>query len=123
VKLEEGVAVAEEMSAVEQLELVKHMQTYWADNSVSVTVYYKEDELPAIKKWLLENYNDSLKTVSFLLHQKHGFDQAPYEEISEQQYEKNMQQFIGFPFQQKMEDYKPHTMEGAECASGHCPVR
>jgi hypothetical protein len=46
--------------------------------------YYKKEELPEIKQWLKENYKDSVKSVSFLLHSEHGFKQAPYEEITKE---------------------------------------
>ena len=54
--------------------------------SVSVTVYYRKHELPVIKEWLLKNYNNSVKTVSFLLHNDHGFIQAPMEQITKEEY-------------------------------------
>lgn len=83
----DNVIVAKNMSAIKQLELVKQLQTVWADNSVSCTIYFKKDELEDIKKWLKENYNDHVKAISFLLHQDHGFEQAPYEEITKEKYE------------------------------------
>lgn len=80
-------APSKDLTAIQQLEYVKKLQTEWSDNSVSCTVYYKKDDLPSIKEWLLANYNDSIKSVSFLLHSDHGFDQAPYEEISKSVYD------------------------------------
>ena len=114
--------VAKEMSAIKQLELVKEMQKEWADNSVSVTVYYKKEELPEIKKWLEENYNNNLKTVSFLLHNEHGFKQAPYEEITEEQYnkiKKNVKEITMFNKDTSVVELN----DGLECISGACPVR
>jgi len=87
-KFPKHTLVAEDCSAVDQLELVKDLQKNWSDNSVSCTVYYKKDELPKIKKWLGKNYNDNIKSVSFLLHNDHGFAQAPLEEISKEEYNK-----------------------------------
>ncbi|MBI5414941.1 hypothetical protein HZA38_05525 [Candidatus Peregrinibacteria bacterium] len=124
IQVEDGVIVAAEMTAIKQLDLVKHLQSYWADNSVSVTVYYKIEELPEIKKWMKANYNTGLKTVSFLLHQKHGFEQMPYEEISAEQFEKEIKKFKGFPFQKDMKELRTRTFaESVECEGGHCPVR
>ncbi len=124
VELEKGITIAEEMTAIKQMELHKHIQTHWADNNVSVTVYYRPEELPAIKKWLKENYNDGVKTISFLLHQEHGFEQAPYEEISKEKYGEEMKKFTGFDFQQKELEVKSRTLaESVECEGGHCPVR
>ncbi len=70
------------------LELVKQIQTLWADNSISVTVYYSDQDLEQIKAWLQENYSTSIKAVSFLRKNDHGFDQAPYEQITVEEYEK-----------------------------------
>ena len=115
----EGTTLAKDMTAIAQLELVKKMQTVWADNSVSVTVYYKPEELKDIKAWLKENYENSLKTVSFLLHSQHGFKQAPYEEITEKEY---------LSMSSKVKEIKSDissdsTLEGVECAGGACPIR
>ena len=84
----ENAVVASEVGAIKQLELLKKMMTVWADNSVSVTIYYKEEELESIKKWMEENYKDNIKSVSFLLYKEHGFEQAPYVEITEEEYKK-----------------------------------
>lgn len=81
-----GAKLAKEMSAIDQLKAIKMMQEHWSDNSVSCTVYYKREELPAIREYLSKNYSDNHKTLSFLLHSDHGFAQAPYEEISEATY-------------------------------------
>jgi len=92
------------------------------------TVYYKKEELPDIKRWLAENYENNVKTCSFLLHNEHGFDQAPLEEISEQVYAQMVattQQFsLGAPAavvqQQQEED---EDIQEIDCPGGVCPVR
>ena len=111
---------AKDMSAVDQLEVVKKLQTEWSDNSVSVTIYYRKNELKDIKKWLSSNYNQNLKTVSFLLHSDHGFDQAPYEEINAMAYlsRRSMCKPI-HTVDVKEDDIK----ESLECASGVCPIK
>lgn len=115
----EGTTLAENVTAIDQLEAVKRLQTEWSDNAVSCTVYYKPEELPAIREYLKDNYNKNFKTVSFLLHSEHGFVQAPLEAINKEQYE----------------EMKAATMpitsfdavlaldESAECAGGACPIR
>jgi ribonucleoside-triphosphate reductase (thioredoxin) len=70
----------------EQLELAANLQYYWADNSVSVTVTVKEEEKSQIKT-ALEYYETRLKSVSFLPLTDHKYAQAPYEEITKEQYE------------------------------------
>ena len=76
-----------EISMWEQLEIAAQYQHYWADNSVSVTVTFKPDEAPQIKD-ALEMYETRLKAVSFLKYEETGYEQAPYEPITEEQYEK-----------------------------------
>lgn len=112
--------IASQMTAIQQLDLVKEMQKNWADNAVSVTVYYKKDEIPSIKKWLDENYNDNIKTVSFLLHNEHGFKQAPYEEITEDQYNK-LRKGIKEITMLKQDTFILDI--GSDCDSGSCPIR
>ena len=88
-KFPKHTTVADDMTAIDQLETVKGLQKTWSDNAVSVTVYYTLEELPEIQKWLSENYNENLKTVSFLLKADSGFgSQMPLEAITEEKYKK-----------------------------------
>lgn len=82
----DGTVLAKDMTAIQQLKTVKEIQQNWSDNSVSCTVYYRKEELPEIKKYLARNYSDNHKSLSFLLHSDHGFLQAPYTEITQDEY-------------------------------------
>lgn len=121
----EGTVVAKDLTAIAQLEWVKYIQTHWSDNAVSVTVYYKKEELPAIKLWLKENYNNFIKSVSFLLHSDHGFVQAPLEEITKEQYDemvkacKNIENYGEIC---QTEGDEKFVADG-ECVSGACPLK
>ena len=75
-----------EISMWEQLEIAAQYQYYWADNSVSITVTFKEEEAYEIKD-ALEMYEARLKAVSFLKYQETGYKQAPYEPITKKEYE------------------------------------
>jgi ribonucleoside-diphosphate reductase alpha chain/ribonucleoside-triphosphate reductase len=110
---------AGDITAVQQLEAVKRLQTEWSDNSVSCTVYYRKEELPEIKEWLSKNYNDSCKTLSFLLHSDHGFAQAPYEEITKEKYEELAAKVKPITSIEISES----EMELEECESGSCPIK
>jgi len=119
-KFPENTIVSNDMSAIDQLNLVKKLQEEWSDNSVSVTVYYHPEELEEIKTWLKTNYNNNLKTVSFLLHSNHGFDQAPLEEITRQEYEDMIQSTKPITNCEVNEE----DIKGSfECATGLCPVK
>ena len=107
---------------IEQLELVKKLQTIWSDNSVSVTAYYDENDLDQVKEWLKDNYNDCVKSASFLLRSKHGFVQAPLEKIDQKTYEK-MRKRIKPVEQIKEIDVGSELLKDVECEGGACPVR
>jgi len=117
----EGSVLAEDMTAIAQLEWVKKMQTEWADNAVSVTVYYRKEELTEIKDWLKDNYDNSVKSVSFLLHSEHNFPLPPYEEIEETTYQSMLKKIdLSVPLVQKAIDF---TVDFDDCASGACPIK
>lgn len=74
-----------DVSMWEQLENAAAYQKYWADNQVSITITFKEKEAKDIKV-ALEIFEDKLKGVAFLPLNEHGYEQAPYEEITQEQY-------------------------------------
>jgi len=69
----------------EQLENAALYQNYWSDNQVSITVSFHKDEVDDLKR-ALKYYDHRLKAASFLPLKDHGYKQAPYEEITEDQY-------------------------------------
>lgn len=107
-------------SAVSQMEFVKFIQTMWSDNSVSVTIYYKQEELEEIKQWLDKNYKDGVKSISFLLYHGHGFDQAPYETISEERYNELIAKVRPIT---SVEVKDSDLTEDFECSTGSCPIK
>lgn len=115
-----GTVLANHMSAIDQLEIVKRAQSEWSDNGVSCTVYYHKEELPVIKEYLAKNYNKTFKALSFLLHDEHGFDQAPYEEITEEEYNKMVKNTTLITDILEADDF---TGDASDCESGACPIR
>jgi hypothetical protein len=61
----EGTKLAKDMTAIDQLEEIKKLQTIWSDNSVSCTVYYRKEELPEIRAYLKKHYKGGFKSLSF----------------------------------------------------------
>lgn len=114
----EGAILAKDLSYKEQLDYVRFIQKAWSDNGVSCTVYYKKEELEDIKAYLKKHWNKEMKTVSFLLHNEHGFDQPPFEEITKEEYDKLVSntKLITSCDTELMFD-------GSDCESGVCPVR
>jgi ribonucleoside-triphosphate reductase len=119
-KVPAGTILAKDLTAVNQLEVIKRLQTEWSDNAVSCTVYYKKEELNEIKEWLKLNYNNSIKAVSFLLHKDHGFLQAPYEEITEKQYNEYSSKVTPITSGNINEN---DMLDSFECVGGVCPIK
>ena len=120
VEAPQGAPVVDEgWDTWKQLDVLKMAQKYWADQSVSVTVYYKKEEIPQIKSWLADNLK-YLKTVSFLLETGHGFKLAPKEAITAAQYAALSRKIKPL----NLDDIPEGDMvEGMECDGGQCPVR
>jgi len=117
----EGTVLAKDMSAIQQLETIKELQTNWSDNAVSVTIYYRLEELDEIKEWLNKNYNNNIKSCSFLLHNEHGFKQAPFEEITKEKYEELIKKVIPIT-SGKINNMKDNELS-SDCVGGACPIR
>lgn len=84
----EGIRTTKDVSMWEQLALAAFMQKYWADNQVSATITFTKAEEDMLKA-ALNFYQYQLKGVSFLPKLESGaFAQMPYEEITEEQYNK-----------------------------------
>jgi len=115
----EGTKFGTDMSAIDQLEVIKRLQLEWSDNSVSVTIYYRKEELEAIRWWLHDNYFNT-KSVSFLLHSDHGFDQAPMEEITKEEYEMLK---AGVKPITSIDSISLDEVDIDNCDTGACPVR
>jgi len=120
-KYSADVLSAEDVDVIDQLETVKFMQTNWSDNSVSVTAYYKKEDIERVKDYLKENFKDNFKSLSFLLYSGHGFVQAPYEPITKEQYEYLNSKVIPITSVEIEED--EISEELGACGIGGCPIK
>jgi ribonucleoside-triphosphate reductase len=102
-----------------QLDVLKLAQTHWSDQAVSVSVYYKREEISQIKAWLADNLKN-LKTISFMLQQDHGFKQAPKEPISKEQFEILSSKIKSIDTDGIGEGAE---LQGTECQNGMCPIK
>ena len=76
----------DDVSIWEQFANAADLQRHWADNQVSITVTFRKNEADDIGT-CLEVYEDQLKSVSLLPLTDHGYTQAPYIKITQEQYE------------------------------------
>ena len=87
IKSPDGAVVASEMGAMEQLELWEIYQDYWCEHKPSMTCYYRDDEFLEVGQWLYNKF-DKISGISFLPYSEHTYQQAPYEPVDLETYEK-----------------------------------
>jgi adenosylcobalamin-dependent ribonucleoside-triphosphate reductase len=93
VKSENFVKSKNDVTIWEQMALHADIQYYWSDNNVSQTVTFRKEEAHSLKD-VLESYEDKIKAISFLPLSDHQYEQAPYEEITEEEYTRRKSEII-----------------------------
>jgi len=124
IKSPQGATLANEQTAIEQLENWLTYQTWWSEHSVSVTIYVKEHEWLEVGDWVFKNF-DNVTGISFLPYSEHTYAQAPYSPCTEQEYIKAVHAFPEVNFN-LLDNYEiEDTTEGAQtlaCAAGGCEI-
>lgn len=80
-----GARVGKDVSALEHLEIWKVYKKHWTEHNPSITVEVREHEWIDVAAWLYKNWDD-VGGLAFLPHQEHVYEQAPYQEITESEY-------------------------------------
>jgi adenosylcobalamin-dependent ribonucleoside-triphosphate reductase len=119
----DGTTIAKDMSAIEQLEVVKELQTNWSDNNISVTVYINKEDAPVLKEYLLKNYRDGFKTCSFNLIYGGVHLQMPYEEITKERYEDMISKCRVLDEMHLGDSTTLEVDIDTECDNGVCPIK
>lgn len=74
-------------SAIEQCNLWLIYNDFWCEHKPSVSIYVKEDEWLEVGAWVYKNF-DKVSGMSFFPSSEHIYQQAPYQEITKEEYEK-----------------------------------
>jgi len=101
-------------SAIKQLEWYLKVQKNWSTHNVSNTVYVKNDEWIKIGAWVYDHFNE-IVGISFLPLDDHRYELAPYQEISEKEYDELMEKFPKIDFS-KLVEYENNTGDKTEAA-------
>lgn len=85
VKSPEGSVKREDLSALDHLNDWLTMQRHWCEHKPSVTINVREEEWNELGD---EVYNvfDEMTGVAFLPYSEHTYQQAPYQDITEEEY-------------------------------------
>ncbi len=87
VKAPEDAVVTSDLTAIEQLETWLAYQRHWCEHKPSVTINVRKDEWFEVGAFVYEHF-DEMSGVSFLPYDDHIYQQAPYQEVSESEYER-----------------------------------
>lgn len=90
IKSPDGAVTRDKMNAIASLELWKLLQDEWCEHKPSATINVKEEEWMDVGSWVYRNF-DTLSGVSFLPYDGGSYRQAPYQEITEEEYAKWLQ--------------------------------
>lgn len=84
-KSPDGAITRNDRTAIEQLELWLMYQQHYTEHKPSVTITVRDEEWLDVGAWVYRHF-DEVSGVSFLPHSDHSYQQAPYQECSEQEY-------------------------------------
>ena len=85
IKAPEGAIVRNDLTAIEHLNIWLVYQRAWCEHKPSITVSVKEDEWMEVGAWVYKNF-DEVSGISFLPMSDHSYKQAPYQEVTEEEY-------------------------------------
>lgn len=109
-------------SAIDHLNLWKVYQDHWCDHKPSVTVTYKDSEFLEIGAWLWKHFNH-VSGISFLPKDDHVYQQAPYEEITKEEYTAMTKAMPVADWSTFVENTDGTTAsQELACTAGHCEI-
>lgn len=122
-KVAPGALLREDLDAIKHLRLWLLYQRHYCEHKPSVTISVREEEWPKVGAWVWDNF-DEITGVSFLPMDGGTYKQAPYESITEAEYEKLM---AAMPAGINWEAFKEgqDNVEGAQmlaCTAGVCEI-
>lgn len=123
VKAPEGAILRDDLDAITHLRLWLLYQKHYCEHKPSVTISVKEHEWPAVGAWVWEHF-DEITGVSFLPMDGGTYKQAPYEEITMEQWEQ-LKQITPATIDWEAFIEVTDNVEGAQtlsCTAGGCEI-
>ncbi len=114
-----------DISAIEQLETYKMFMRNYTDHNTSITVTVRDNEWAGVIDWVYENWDDFVG-ISFLPLYDAKYPLAPYEAITEEEYNKLNKQFGKITPELIAKYEKQYNLDddlGSDCENGVCPIR
>ena len=116
-----------DMSAIDQLELWLIYQRDFCSHKPSITVSVSDEEWPEVGAWVYKHF-DEMSGVSFLPKFEHTYQQAPYQDCTQEEYEmmlSTMPAFIDWDGLGMFEDPtvdSTHASQTLSCTGDYCEI-
>ncbi len=120
-----GCVTRSDMTAIEQLELWLIYQRHWCEHKPSVTISVKEHEWMEVGAWVWKHL-DEISGISFLPFSDHVYKQAPYQDIDEETYIRELEKLPQSVNWEELANYeKEDNTSGSQtyaCSGDSCEV-
>jgi ribonucleoside-diphosphate reductase alpha chain len=120
-----GSVVSEQVTALNQLEWYKKVQTHWCEHNASITVTTRPEEWFEVGNWVYKNW-DVVNGVSFCPPDDiMKYEQTPYETITKDRYDELMKDFKKIDYSQLSKFELEDATQGAQalaCQGGVCEL-
>lgn len=123
-KAPEGAITNADVTAIDQLEWYKKIRLNWCEHNQSITVYVRDSEWLEVGNWVYKNF-DIISGVSFLPFDGGSYQQAPYEVLTEKQYDSLKKKFPAIDYSKLSQFEMEDNTTGAQnlaCVSGACEI-
>ena len=119
----EAIRSEREVSIYEKMALAATAQRYWSDNSVSVTISFDPTTEAKAIGTALHMYDGQLKTVSFLPMDPNSYQQMPYTQSTESEYEDGTMKLFPIDFSGIYNGLGSDAIGEAYCTTDACEVK
>jgi ribonucleoside-diphosphate reductase alpha chain len=120
----QGAKLREDMGAIQQLEHWLMFDEEYCEHKPSVSIYVREDEWLEVGAWVYKHF-DRMSGVSFFPYDDHVYPQAPYEPITEEQYDEMLKAMPMIDLSAwTFDEWEDNTTASQElaCSGGACEL-
>jgi len=125
IKAPKGSVVTSDQTAIEQLEMWLIYQRNWCEHKPSVTINVKKNEWFEVGAFVYD-YFDEMSGVSFLPYEEHTYQQAPYQDCSNEEYKELLKQMPKKIDWSRLGEYEQEdntvAMQTMACSGDVCEV-
>jgi len=125
IKSPKGSLTRKDFTAIEHLNIWKEYQDNWCEHKPSVTISVKENEWMEVGAWVHKNFDD-VSGISFLPFSDHSYKQAPYQEITYNEYRSWLKKTTDIVDWSKITEYETEDMtentKELACSAGTCEI-